>query len=47
MAMVSRGYRGNARTIQTFRLGVVDAVATVVVLVAAAVIYGGDLLLGH
>lgn len=47
MAMVSRGYRGNARTLQTFRLRAVDAVAAVVVLAAAAAIYGGDLLLGH
>lgn len=46
-AMTSRGYRGDARTIQTFRLGAVDAVTSAVVLVAAVSIYGGDLLLGH
>ena len=46
-AMTSRGYRGDARTIQTCRLGVLDAVTAAVVLVAAVSIYGGDLLLGH
>jgi len=46
-AMVARGYRGNARTLQTFRLRAVDAVAAVVVVAAAIAIYGGDLYLGH
>ena len=46
-AMVARGYRGNARTLQTMRLRAVDGLAAVVVLVAAIMIYGGDLLLGH
>ena len=45
--MTSRGYRGDARTIQTCRLGVLDAVTAAVALAAAVSIYGGDLLLGH
>jgi cobalt/nickel transport system permease protein len=47
MAMIARGYRGNARTLQTFRLAAVDGLAAVVVVAAAVAIYGGDLLLGH
>jgi cobalt ECF transporter T component CbiQ len=47
MAMVARGYRGNPRTLHTFRLRAADAVAAAVVLAAAAAIYGGDLLLGR
>ncbi len=47
MAMVARGYRGNARALQAFRLGAVDAVAAAVTLAAAVAIYGGDRLLGH
>jgi cobalt ECF transporter T component CbiQ len=46
-AMVARGYRGNARTLRTFQLRAVDGIAAVVVLAAAAAIYGGDLFLGH
>jgi energy-coupling factor transporter transmembrane protein EcfT len=46
MAMVARGYRGNARTLRAFRLGAVDAAAAVATLAAAAAIYGGDRLLG-
>jgi cobalt/nickel transport system permease protein len=46
-AMVARGYRGNATTLQTFRFRAVDGVAATVVLVAAVVIIGGDRLLGH
>jgi cobalt/nickel transport system permease protein len=46
-AMVARGYRGNARTLQTFRLRAVDGLAAVVVVAAAVAIYGGDLYLGH
>jgi len=45
-AMVSRGYRGEARTIQAFRLGALDAVATVAVLLAAVLIYAGDRFVG-
>jgi hypothetical protein len=45
--MVARGYRGDARTLQTFRLRVVDGVAALVALAAAVAIYGGDRLLGH
>ena len=47
MAMVARGYRGNARTLQAFRLRAADAVATAAILGCAAAIYGGDLLLGR
>jgi cobalt ECF transporter T component CbiQ len=46
-AMVARGYRGNARTLRTFRLGAVDGLAAIAVLVVAVAIYGGDLYLGH
>lgn len=46
-AMVARGYRGNARTLDTFAFGPADAVAAVVVLAAAVAVYGGDLLLGR
>jgi cobalt ECF transporter T component CbiQ len=46
-AMVSRGYRGNARTIQAFRISGLDVAASVVVLVAAAAILGGDHLVGR
>jgi cobalt/nickel transport system permease protein len=46
-AMVARGYRGNARTLQTFRLRAVDGLAALVVVAAAVAIYGGDLYLGH
>ena len=47
LAMVSRGYRGNARTLQAFQLKAVDGLAAIVVLVAAVAISGGDLFLGH
>jgi cobalt ECF transporter T component CbiQ len=47
MAMVARGYRGNPRTLHTFRLRAADVVAAVVVLAAAVAIYGGDRLLGR
>jgi cobalt/nickel transport system permease protein len=47
MAMVARGYRGDARTLHAFRLRVADAVAAAVVLAAAVAIYGGDVLLGR
>lgn len=46
-SMVARGYRGNARTLQRFRLGAADAVAAAVVVVAAVAIYGGDVLVGR
>jgi len=46
-AMTARGYRGDAKSIQTFRLTTLDALAGVTVLLAAAAIYGGDRLLGH
>jgi energy-coupling factor transporter transmembrane protein EcfT len=47
MAMVARGYRGDARTLHAFRLRMADAVAAAVVLAAAVAIYGGDVLLGR
>jgi cobalt/nickel transport system permease protein len=47
MAMVARGYRGNARTLQTFRLRTADGVAAVFVIAVSVAIYGGDLLLGR
>jgi cobalt/nickel transport system permease protein len=47
LAMVARGYRGNPRTLQAFRLRAVDGVAAVAVLAAALAIYGGDVLLGR
>jgi cobalt ECF transporter T component CbiQ len=46
-AMTARGYRGEARTIQTFRLTRLDAIAAITVLVTAVAIYGGDRLLGR
>ena len=46
-AMVSRGYRGDAKTIQGFRLTAQDAAAAAVVLVAAVAILGGDHLVGR
>jgi cobalt ECF transporter T component CbiQ len=46
-AMTARGYRGEARSIQTFQLGRLDVVAAITVLAAAVAIYGGDLLLGR
>jgi cobalt ECF transporter T component CbiQ len=46
-AMVARGYRGNARTLRTFRLRAVDGLAAVAVVVIAITIYGGDVLLGR
>jgi cobalt/nickel transport system permease protein len=47
MAMVSRGYRGDAKTIQSFRLTALDAVAAAVVVVTATAIIGGDHFLGR
>ncbi len=47
MAMVARGYRGNARTLHTFRLRAIDGLAALVVVACAAAIYGGDLLVGR
>lgn len=46
-AMVARGYRGDARTLQTFRLHRRDLLAAVIALASAAAIYGGDLYLGR
>ncbi len=47
MAMVSRGYRGDAHTVESFRLRALDLAAAAVVLATAAAIYGGDRILGH
>jgi cobalt/nickel transport system permease protein len=47
LAMVSRGYRGQAHTIEAFRLRPRDLVAGAAALVGAVLIYGGDRLLGH
>ena len=46
-AMVSRGYRGDAVTIQSFRLTGLDITAVVVVVLASVAVYGGDRILGH
>jgi cobalt/nickel transport system permease protein len=46
-AMVSRGYRGDAHTVQAFRLRALDLAAAAVVLATAVAIYGGDRLIGH
>jgi len=46
-AMVARGYRGNARTVQAFRITALDVVAGLVVLAAAAAVLGGDHLVGR
>jgi cobalt ECF transporter T component CbiQ len=47
MAMVSRGYRGEAHTMQSFRLRALDLAAAAVVLATAVAIYGGDRLVGR
>lgn len=47
MAMVARGYRGDARTLEPPRLRAVDAVAALATLAAAAAIGGGDVLVGR
>lgn len=46
-AMTARGYRGNARTIQTFRLTSVDAIAALATVVVAVTLIAGDHLLGR
>jgi len=46
-AMVARGYRGDARTLEGFRLRAQDLVFAVGVLVCAALVLGGDRLLGR
>jgi cobalt/nickel transport system permease protein len=47
LAMVSRGYRGDAHSVQSFRLRALDLAAAAVVLAAAVAIYGGDRILGR
>lgn len=46
-AMVARGYRGDAHTIQTLRLTTFDLAASAVALATAVAVYGGDRLLGR
>jgi cobalt/nickel transport system permease protein len=46
-AMVARGYRGDARTIQGFRLTSADLVFAAVVVATAIAVVGGDRLLGR
>jgi cobalt/nickel transport system permease protein len=47
MAMVSRGYRGDARTISTFRVRALDLVWIAGCLAGAALTLGGDRVLGR
>ena len=46
-AMVARGYRGDARTLQGFRLRSVDVAFAVAVVLCSAAALGGDRLLGR
>jgi cobalt ECF transporter T component CbiQ len=46
-AMTARGYRGNARTLQAFRLRAADTLAGVMAVATAVLVYGGDVLLGR
>ena len=46
MAMVSRGYAGDAKTYSAFTVGAIDVVFAVGCIVAAALVLGGDRLLG-
>jgi len=45
--MVSRGYRGEATTVQTFRLRATDAVFVMAACLCAAMTWWGDRLLGQ
>ena len=47
MAMVSRGYRGDARTLEGFHLAALDFVFIAGCIVASVLTLGGDHLLGH
>lgn len=47
LAMVARGYRGDARTVEPLSLSRRDLVAGAVAVALALAIYEGDLLLGH
>ena len=47
MAMVSRGYRGDAKTLSPFRLRMADIIFAAGCLLAAVLILWGDHLLGH
>lgn len=47
MAMVARGYRGDAKTMAPARLRVADGTAAVIVVLAAAAIIAGDLAIGR
>jgi len=46
-AMVSRGYRGNARSLAVFRVGTADILWMAVCVASAIVILGGDRAIGH
>jgi cobalt/nickel transport system permease protein len=46
-AMVSRGYRGEATTVQTFRLRATDVVFTAAACLCGATAWWGDRILGH
>jgi cobalt ECF transporter T component CbiQ len=46
-AMEARGYRGEARTVSSFRLRATDAAAALAVVLVAVAAYGGDHLLGR
>lgn len=46
-AMVARGYRGDARTLQGSRLGSIDVAFGLAVLLCVAAVLGGDRLLGR
>lgn len=46
-AMTARGYRGDARSIQSFALTRLDAAASVLVVITAVALYGGDRFLGR
>jgi energy-coupling factor transporter transmembrane protein EcfT len=47
MAMVARGYTGNARSISSFRVGRLDVAFIVGCVIAAVAALGIDRLLGH
>jgi energy-coupling factor transporter transmembrane protein EcfT len=46
MAMVSRGYTGNPKTLTAFRIGAVDWAFAAACLAGAVLVLGGDHLLG-
>jgi cobalt/nickel transport system permease protein len=46
-AMIARGYRGDAKTIQSFQLAAVDALFLAATCIVAVLVLGGDRLLGR